>query len=115
MLVLIYGCQKGHMIYLHGFLNFLGSDWQPKWIIVKLLEALEIIRHALACSLIDFMGKYDWKKKIVVFVKYEKSNFSVMSSALKFVINCEFFASHKFFARNFLWSYFFLKHVNVAH
>jgi hypothetical protein len=59
MLVLIYGCQKGHMIYLPWFLIFLGNDWQLKRVIVKLFKALETIRHALTCSLIDLMDKYD--------------------------------------------------------
>jgi hypothetical protein len=35
------------------------------------------------------------KEKNVAFMKDEGSNFNVMSSALKFVINCEIFASHE--------------------
>ncbi len=47
------------MIYLPWFLIFLGNDWQLKRVIVKLFKALETIRHALTCSLIDLMDKYD--------------------------------------------------------
>jgi hypothetical protein len=66
----------------------LGNDWQLKRVIVKLFEALETIRHALACSLIDLIWVNMIEgKKIVAFVKNEGSNFNVMSSALKFVIN----------------------------
>jgi len=44
-------------------LNFLGSNWQPKYIIVGLFEATNISRHLLVRNLIDLLDKFGLKKK----------------------------------------------------
>ncbi len=43
----------------------------------------------LAKKLIDLLEKYNLRKKIVVYVKDEGSNFNTMTIALKLVVSCE--------------------------
>jgi hypothetical protein len=43
----------------------------------------------LAKSLIGLLDKYGLKKKIVVYIKGEGSNFDAMTIALKSIVNCE--------------------------
>jgi hypothetical protein len=43
----------------------------------------------LAKSLIGLLDKYGLKKKIVVYIKGEGSNFNAMTIAVKSIVNCE--------------------------
>jgi len=56
---------------------------------IGLFEATKTTRQALAKSLTKLLDKYGLRKKIIVYVKDERSNINVMISAYKFVINCE--------------------------
>jgi len=56
---------------------------------IGLFEATKTTRQALAKSLTKLLDKYGLRKKIIVYVKDERSNINVMIIALKFVVNCE--------------------------
>ncbi len=56
---------------------------------IGLFVAIEILGQALAKRLTKLLDKYGLKKKIIVYVKDEGSNFNAMTGELKFVINCE--------------------------
>jgi hypothetical protein len=49
------------------------------------------IDETLARSLTKLLDKYNLRKKIIVYVKDERSNLNAMSIALKVVANCESF------------------------
>jgi len=59
-------------------------------VIIGLFETTEIIGLAFAKSLTKLLDKYVLRKKIIVYVKDERSNFNAMTSALKSVVNCEY-------------------------
>jgi hypothetical protein len=40
-------------------------------------------------NLIELLDQYDLKKKIIAYVKDEGANLNVMTTTLKFVVNCE--------------------------
>jgi hypothetical protein len=56
---------------------------------IGLFEATKTTRQALAKSLTKLLNKYSLRKKNIAYVNDERSNFNVMISALKFVVNCE--------------------------
>jgi hypothetical protein len=56
----------------------------------------------LAKSLIELLGKYGLRKKIIVYVKDEGSNLDVMTNVLKVVVNYEYFGLEE----NFQGTYF---------
>jgi len=39
-------------------INILGNDWQPKYVIIGLLETIEIIEQALTQNLTNLLDKY---------------------------------------------------------
>jgi hypothetical protein len=47
----MYGCLRGHMIYLLLLFNFVGFDWQPKQMTINLFEATKTINQTLAINL----------------------------------------------------------------
>ncbi len=72
-------------------INFLGSDWQPKDVIIGLFEVTKSTSQTLAKILMKLLNKYDLRKKIIVYVKDEGSNFNAMTTILKIVVNYEYF------------------------
>ncbi len=54
----------------------MGNDWQPKCVIIGLLEAIEILGQALAQNLTNLLDKYSLRKKIIVYAKDESFNFN---------------------------------------
>ncbi len=58
--------------------------------IIGLFETIETTRQALAKKLTKLLDKYGLRKKIIAYVKDEGSNLNAMTSALKFVVNCEY-------------------------
>jgi hypothetical protein len=72
-------------------INFLGSDWQPKYMTIGLFEAKETIGQALVKNLTDLLEKCCSRKKLITFVKDEGYNINAMIITLKFVVSCEFF------------------------
>jgi len=56
---------------------------------IGLFESIKNIDQALAKILIELLDKYGLKKKIIVNVKDERSNFNVITTILKVVQNCE--------------------------
>jgi hypothetical protein len=71
-------------------INFLGNDWQPKYVTIGLFETKEIIRQALVQSLKKLFNIYNLKEKIISYVKDEGSNLNAMINALKSIVSCEF-------------------------
>jgi hypothetical protein len=59
-------------------------------VIIGLFETIETTRQALAKKLTKLLDKYGLRKKIIAYVKDEGSNLNAMTSALKFVVNCEY-------------------------
>jgi hypothetical protein len=43
-------------------INFLGKDWQPKHITIKLFEAMDNYNQALAKDLIELLREYNLRK-----------------------------------------------------
>jgi hypothetical protein len=80
-------------MYLLWF-NFLQNDWQPKNVIIDLFEVTKNTTHVLVQSMIDLLEKYG-PKKIIIYVKDERSNFNVMTSVMKLVVSCESFDFEK--------------------
>jgi hypothetical protein len=70
-------------------IKFLGVNWQPKHINIRLFEAMHIIWHALVTSLINLLNKHGLRKKIMVYVKVDRSNRNAMTNALKSIMSCE--------------------------
>jgi hypothetical protein len=64
----------------------LGNDWQPKHVIISLFETIETVKQTLAQSLINLLDKC----YITTYVKNEKFNFNIMTSALKLIVCHEF-------------------------
>jgi hypothetical protein len=60
-------------------INILGNDWQPKYVIFGLLEAIKTIWQTLVQNLTNLLDKYSLRKKIIVYVKDENSNFNGMT------------------------------------
>ncbi len=70
-------------------INFLKGDWQPKHVTLGLFEITNISKKTLAKNLIEIFKKYNLKKKIIIYVKDEKSNLNTMIVTLKIVISCD--------------------------
>ncbi len=68
-------------------INILGVDQQLKHIAIGFFESSDTFGHALAKDLIDLLGKYDLRKKVIAYVKIEGSNLSTMTTTLKFIIS----------------------------
>jgi len=79
------------MMFFSLVINFLGSDWQPKDVIIGLFEVTKSTSQTLAKILMKLLNKYDLRKKIIVYVKDEGSNFNAMTTILKIVVNYEYF------------------------
>jgi len=71
-------------------INFLGSDWQPKYVTIGLFEAKETIGQAFVKNLTNLLDKCGSRKILITFVKDEGSNINAMITTLKFVVSCEF-------------------------
>jgi len=67
----------------------LGVDWQLKHIAIGLFKTFDMFGHALARDLFELLGKYDLGKKIIVYVKDEKSNLNTMIITLKSIVSCD--------------------------
>jgi hypothetical protein len=67
----------------------LGFNWQPKHFAIGLFETFDTFGHTLANDLIKLLGKYDLTKKIMAYVKNEKSNLNIMTTALKSIVSCD--------------------------
>jgi hypothetical protein len=46
-------------------IHFLGSHWQPKYVIIGLFEAIENIGQALVNNLTKLFNQYGLKKKLL--------------------------------------------------
>jgi hypothetical protein len=68
----------------------LGSNWQPKHVIIGLFEAMKINGQTLANNSTKLLNQYGLRNKIMqAYVKDEGSNFNTMMIVLKFVVKCE--------------------------
>jgi hypothetical protein len=47
-------------------INFLGANWRPKHVTIKLFEITEITRYVLVHNLIDLLKKYGLKEKNII-------------------------------------------------
>jgi hypothetical protein len=50
-------------------------------------EVFDTYGHASAKNLIDLLNKYDLRKKIIAYVKDERSNLNTMTTTLKFIVS----------------------------
>jgi hypothetical protein len=66
-----------------------GVNWQSKHIAIKVFEATHVIWHALVTCLINLLNKHGLRKKIMVYVKVDRSNHNAMTNALKSIMSCE--------------------------
>jgi hypothetical protein len=57
--------------------------------------------YALAKDLTELLDKYDLRKKIISYVKYEGSNLNTMIVTLKFIISCDILGLTQSFQGNF--------------
>ncbi len=80
----------------------MGAKWQPKYITIRLFDASNIFGHTLAKDLIELLGKYDLRKKIIAYVKNEIFNLNTMTTNLKSIVNCDILS----LAKSFQVSYF---------
>jgi hypothetical protein len=80
-------------------INFLWSNWWLKHVTIGLFEITKITRQPLVRSLINLLGKYGLRKKIIVYVKDEGFNLNAMTIALKCIINYEFLGLKENFQR----------------
>ncbi len=81
--------KDAHDIFVH-VISFLGSDWQPKHLIICLFEATKTNGQALANNLTKSFNQYGLRNKILqAYVKDEGSNLNTMMIILKFVVKCE--------------------------
>ncbi len=95
-------------------INFLGRNWQPKHIIVGLFEAMDTSSQVLAKDLIELLGKYNLKKKIITYVKDEGFNLNTsMTTILKSVVNCNILGLQEKFQGS-CFSHAFLKTYQYA-
>jgi hypothetical protein len=60
-------------------------------VIIGLFETIETIGQALAKKFDIIVGQVWFKEENIVYVKVEGFNLNEMTSALKSVINCEYF------------------------
>jgi hypothetical protein len=49
--------------------SFLGAEWQPKHITIRLFDKSNTFGYTLTKDLIELLGKYDLRKKINACVK----------------------------------------------
>ncbi len=63
-------------------INFLGSDWQPKYVTIGLFEAKETIGQALVKNLTDLLDKCGLREKFITSIKDEGFNINVMITTL---------------------------------
>jgi hypothetical protein len=78
-------------------IKFLGSNWQPKQIIIGLFEAIETTGQTLANNLKKLIDQYGLRNKIIAYVNNEGSNLNIMPIALNFVVKCEVLGSDESF------------------
>ncbi len=76
---------------------FLRADWQPKHIAIRLFETFDTSKHALTKDLIDLLGKYDLRKKLIAYVKDERFNLNIMTKLLKSIVSCDILSLIEFF------------------
>jgi hypothetical protein len=95
-------------------INFWNNDWQPKHVTIGLFEAIETTSQTLVKSLTELLDKHGLRKKIIVYVKDERSNLNTMITTLKVVVNYESlglkrafkaFALGIFFKNMSIWQY----------
>ncbi len=70
-------------------INFWGSDWEPKQIIISLFEVTETTVQVLVRNLIHLLDAYDLRHKIITYVKGEGSNSNTLANPLKSIVECE--------------------------
>jgi hypothetical protein len=64
-------------------INFFNEEWNPQHITIGLFEASETTRQTLARSyLVELLDQYDFKKKIIAYMKDEGANLNAMTTIL---------------------------------
>jgi hypothetical protein len=69
-----------------------------------LFETTKTIGQTLATNLIELLNQYRLRKKIIAYVKDERSNLITMTTTLKLIMKCEVSSSNESF---FLLAMFF--------
>ncbi len=78
--------KRAYDIFALG-IKFLGPDQQSKHIAIGLFKSFNTFGHAL--DITKLLGKYDLRKKIIVYVKNEGDNLNTMTITLKSTISCD--------------------------
>ncbi len=77
------------MIFLLFLLTSWEKNWQPKQVTIGLFEAIETIGQNLTTNLTKLLDQYGLRKKIIAYVKDERSNLTIMTITLKWIVKCE--------------------------
>jgi hypothetical protein len=80
--------------------------------IIGLFELTETTSQALATNLTICFYQYGWRKKIIAYVKDERSNLITMTITLKSIIKCEVIDLNENF-QDTCFGHVFLRHVNM--
>ncbi len=70
-------------------INFLGSDWKPKHVILGLFEIVETTGQTLVRNLTKLLDAYGLRNNIITYVKDACLNLNTSTNVLKFVVKCE--------------------------
>jgi len=72
-------------------MNFIGVNWKPKHVMIRLFDTTKRNSQVMALKLQALLDKYDLRKKILAYVKDKGVNLGALTTILKCVINCEDF------------------------
>jgi hypothetical protein len=78
-----------------------------------LFKPTKTTNQALANNLTSLLDQYGLRRKIIVYVKNERSNLNAMIITLKSSMKCEVFGLDGSFQRTCFCHVFFLKHANM--
>jgi len=79
--------KRGHNIFAM-IVNFLSTNYEPKYIIIVAIEAHDMNGIAMAMKLKQIIGKFSFTQKILVYVKGEGSNLETCAQVFKSVVSC---------------------------
>jgi hypothetical protein len=86
---LIFGCQKGHMIYFAMVVNFFSSNWELKHINIGLFQANDTSGATTVMKLKQVLDKFSFTRNIVAYVKDEGFNLQTCVMAFNSIVSCD--------------------------
>jgi hypothetical protein len=70
-------------------INFIDDHWVSHHVIVSMFEALDTSRVALVEQMKSLLATYQFKNKVITYVKDKGINLNMLASALTSVVSCE--------------------------